>query len=276
MNIRVIRNTILSGSLLILVGVFHHSHTHDGHHADAPVPIHIGSTSDTIDLAKAVTEAYSTHHEAIAPQITEAKSADSLLEQIQSQTIDIATINRPLTNEEQKSVTYHPLTTIPLGIAIHQSVTNVMALNPEELQAIYQGEITNWQAVGGPDADIVVFDLAETTPAKTIFRQTYLGETPAITPNAVVLSNAQDCRDMAATTDFSIALVPLKAELETVPLNIVAVTDSSDSEAIESAIAQPAMEVPIGLIASQDASIDIQEFLDFVQSPEGQGPLAHH
>ena len=142
-----------------------------------------------------------------------------------------------------------------------------------ELQAIYQGDMTNWQAVGGPDAEIVVFDIAETAPAKAIFRQTYLGETLTVTPNAVVLADERESLDMASTTDFSISIVPLNHELDAV--SAVNIQGTSETKATAGyAQEKEAMHLPIGMVVSSDPNPDIQSLVDFAQSSEGQNFLA--
>ena len=266
---------MIGSTLLILLGWFHHSHTRDDIHSHQTHTLKVGGTPDMIERVQSLTEAYTNQTDAIAFDVMPGNSPQTILDQVQSNVLDLGMINHSLTSEEQNTVTYIPLGSVPLSVVVHDSVTNVVEINSTELQAIYQGEITNWQAVGGPDAEIVVFDIPETTPAKGMFRETYLGDELVITADAIVLADERESLDMAATTDFSIALVPLSNHLESVALNPIAIEGASGTDDLSNNAQGTDMSLPIGMVLPLEPMAEVQDFIEFAQSAEGQDSFAY-
>ncbi|MUL37167.1 PstS family phosphate ABC transporter substrate-binding protein [Gloeocapsopsis dulcis] len=77
--------------------------------------------------------------------------------------IDIAQTSRPLTAAESAiakqrgiALEQHPVGVDGVAVAVNHSLT-VPGLTTEQLRQIYQGTITNWSQVGGPNLPIVPF-----------------------------------------------------------------------------------------------------------------------
>ena len=85
-------------------------------------------------------------------------------------------------------MSYIPLVETPLMVVVHDSVTGVSDITAEQIKAVYSGEITNWQELGGPDEQIILFDLSEDENEKVVLREAYLGPDLEISPDAVVFT----------------------------------------------------------------------------------------
>lgn len=102
-------------------------------------------------LTEVIVEEYSDI--VIEPQFTGSSAG---IEALLAGTADVATSSRNLKKEEKEQGIVENIVAID-GIAMITNVQNTASnVSTEELQAIYQGEITNWQEVGGEDQQIVV------------------------------------------------------------------------------------------------------------------------
>ena len=196
------------------------------------------------------------------------------VEGVKNSTFDIGGVSKgPTEAGISDSMTYLPLIVTPLVVVVHDSVTGVTDLSADQIKGIYSGEITNWKALGGPDVDIVLFDLSEDESEKQVLRQAYLGDDFAISDAAVVFEEDDELAEAVAVTDFSIAALPLEDELEDLPINILSIDGVAPSaENIEAGTYL--MGLPLGIAVSDTPSAEAQAFVDFISSDEGRTLLA--
>jgi phosphate transport system substrate-binding protein len=121
-------------------------------------------------------------------------------------TVDIGNVSRNLKDSERAQ--YPDL--IPnviaidgLAIVAHPDVP-VNSLTIEQVRAIYTGEITNWQAVGGPDATIIVVTREEGSGTRDYFQEGVMGKEAQIFERALVQQSNGQVRTTVATTPNSI------------------------------------------------------------------------
>ncbi|MGC1248713.1 MAG: substrate-binding domain-containing protein, partial [Spirulinaceae cyanobacterium] len=135
--------------------------------------------------------------------------------------VDIGSVTRkPKPEEDDGSLEYQELAQDGLVVATHPSVEGVTNLETEQLKAIYSGEITNWQEVGGPDATIVLLDRPEDESAKKLLREYYLGADLKTSPEAVILRQEGDLIETIQTTEYSIGAFSLAyAMVNDLPVN---------------------------------------------------------
>ncbi len=102
-------------------------------------------------------------------------------------TSDLGLITRlPTMAEEQYRLLNFPVARDLLVFATHPQ-TNVHDITVSELFKIYSGSITNWQALGGIDQEIVVLDRPANTSAKKALLDYMKGKGFSVTPKAMVL-----------------------------------------------------------------------------------------
>lgn len=100
----------------------------------------------------------------VQPQDKPANSTTAIALLLQDQ-LDFVQSDRPLRPDEIKQAQAKglqlqqiPVATDGIAIAVHPSLS-IPGLTLQELSDIYQGKITNWQQVGGPDLGIQPFSL---------------------------------------------------------------------------------------------------------------------
>ncbi|MEM7773611.1 MAG: substrate-binding domain-containing protein [Cyanobacteria bacterium P01_A01_bin.37] len=240
----------------------------------AETTLKFGGSSETYEVLGKLADAFSQETEEVTIDFLPPSQTSGGIEGIISQFLDVAGVSREITaNEAGETLTYQPLIDIPLVLVAHHSVTGVTDISPEQIRAIYSGEISNWQELGGPDADIVVFDFTEDDNEKQVLRQTYLGNNLEVTPDAIIFGEDDELLSTAATIDFSFAATPLSDELEQLPMTILSIDNVRPTiDNIQSGAYS--MTLQLGIVISNKPSAMVQSFTNFVSSPAGQEVLA--
>ncbi|MEM1250874.1 MAG: substrate-binding domain-containing protein [Cyanobacteria bacterium P01_H01_bin.21] len=237
--------------------------------------VNIGGSAETYETLEVLADAYKAQAPEVEFNFFPPSQTSGGIQGVRSGLIDIGGVSRePAADETADQLTYFRLTKIPLVVVVHESVTGIDTLTGEHLKAIYSGQIKNWKALGGPDAEIVLFDFTEDENEKQVLRQTYLGEELTITPDAIVFPEDDEVIETAAITEFSIAAVAYENEVEDLArLNVLSLNDVAPSaENIQSG--KYPMMLPLGVVVNNQPSSMVWDFLKFATSPEGQQTLS--
>ena len=153
-----------------------------------------------------------------------------------------------------------------LGIFVHPS-NPVNSLTMAQLKEIFTGRITNWKAVGGNDAPIVVFTEKLTGGRATVraFRDMVLGKDAY--GKTVELDDATDCLKelthekngiTVSSMSFAIPGVKVAAVNGVLPVK----------EKVQSG--EYALKRPLVLVTRGVPEGAVKDFIDFLLSREGQ------
>jgi phosphate transport system substrate-binding protein len=134
--------------------------------------------SDTmVILAQRWAEDYMKKNASKKVQVTGGGSGTGIAALING-TTDIANSSRTMKKEEgekiQKafSVPAVETTVAKDGVAIYVNEANPLTqIAPAQLKAIYQGDVTNWKEVGGPDAPIVLYSRENSSGTYVFFKE---------------------------------------------------------------------------------------------------------
>lgn len=216
-------------------------------------------------------------------QVVVANSGSpSGLSALQQGQVDVVLLARNLTPEEQASLgnaQVRPLPqSDPLALIIHPLV-KIDDLSPDQIRAIFAGEITNWSEVGGPDAAIRLVLPEAGSDSRLVIEQQILGpDTPPAEAGAIVVSSDEAVRAAVAETPYAVGLVPADGRRQPPLLRENwAVIDTLLLQAKTVSVGQTApgsegypLGRPLNLIAPASASPAAQSWIDFVLSAEGQ------
>ncbi len=134
--------------------------------------------SDTmVILAQRFAEGYMHAHEGTTIQVSGGGSGTGIAALLDG-TTDIADSSRPISEREtadlqtrQHAAPHETRVAIDaLAIYVHQSST-VQSLSLDQLQQIFTGAVTNWSAVGGPDAPIVLYSRENSSGTYAYFKE---------------------------------------------------------------------------------------------------------
>ncbi|MEM6614820.1 MAG: substrate-binding domain-containing protein, partial [Cyanobacteria bacterium P01_C01_bin.72] len=239
----------------------------------APVSsnIKIGGSSETYGLLEMLTNEYQSEVEDVSFDFLPPSQTSGGIQGVKSDVIDIGGVSST-TAQDIDELRYIPLAQTPLVVVVHNSVTGVTNISSEQIKAIYSGQIENWKMLGGPDADIVIFDFTEDENEKQVLRDAYLGQDLAISSKAIVFAEDDELLETAAITEFSIAAVPYENDLDDLPLTILSIEEIFPSQqTIQSG--QYVMTLPLGVVIDKEPSAEIEAFLTFASSDKGQKVL---
>lgn len=149
----------------------------------------------------------------------------------------------------------------------------VTALTIEQIAGIYRGEIKNWKDVGGPNKKILAVDKERSRGTRHVFMEKVLGDKEAEAPGAgLVLGSNNEEQTAIAQSDTAIGMLSnawLNSDVRGLSLIF------NDGEIIA-----PTLENIINgkfpitrdllLITDGKPQGVLQEFIDFIKSPEGQ------
>lgn len=132
-----------------------------------------------VNLALAWAEAYEVAHPGVSLSVTGGGSGTGLAALINN-TVDIANASRAIKDEETQQAQANGLSPVEFVVARDAIAIIVHPDNPvdqlslPQLAAMYSGQITNWQAVGGEDRPIVLLSRESNSGTHVYFLENVL------------------------------------------------------------------------------------------------------
>ncbi len=216
-----------------------------------------------------INQALKTHFEQQfggASVILQAQGSSRGVERLIAGEIDIAAVSRPLTPDEQAQG-LRAVTVVPDSIAIVVGVNNPFngTLTSEQARGIFTGEITNWQAVGGPDATIRVLNRPPVSGTHQAFQEIVLGGQPfGNAPNITQLPRDETTGmiQQLGTDGIGYATYAQVANQSTARSLLV--------DGINPQAPDYPFQRQLAYVYREPASEGVKAFLGFVGSPAGQ------
>ncbi|MEO8956886.1 MAG: serine/threonine-protein kinase [Ktedonobacteraceae bacterium] len=175
----------------------------------APLPLNCATGTLAIDgsqslgpLLQQLGSDYQNHCPNFTLALNESGSRVGL-NALQQRHIDVASSD--LTARSSRNLVDHPIAALLYAIVVNPDV-QISGLSSATLQAIYQGTITNWSQVGGPDETITVYQRPTTDTVTTIFRTFVLN---GATEHVRGMRLKKDWVQAVAMTPGAISYVPL-------------------------------------------------------------------
>ncbi len=141
------------------------------------------------------------------------------IEKIRNGQVDIGDSSAPVeaelpeaSEEELSKFTDHVVGVDAQPIVVSKAIydSGVTKITIEELRGIYQGDITNWSELGGPDTQIQAVGRAEGSGTDTAFRVNVLGDVNASMDGTDVRKGQnQQVKTLVANSDNAIAYIAL-------------------------------------------------------------------
>jgi len=146
-------------------------------------------------------------------------TSQDALDAVATGKVDIALITKPLTGEDRAEYPSIELVTVPIGmevvaIGVSNDLWNggVNTITKAMMRDVYEQKVTNWQAAGGPDEKITMFNFQQGLGIWEIFAEWLYGDNrKAPLPKVDKVATSEDARDSLEFTPG--AVVPLAAPL---------------------------------------------------------------
>jgi phosphate transport system substrate-binding protein len=189
----------------------------------------------------------------------------------QTETADFGAASRNL-KESETGVHAQTIARDGIAVVVHPD-NEVEGLTFEQIQKIFRGEISNWNEVGGSDADMVVVNREEGSGTRGAFHEIVVGKKNEFRDDCIIQNSNGAAREAVSQDVNAVGFISLGAVNESV--KTVAVDGAPATvEAIqkdEYPIARPLNYV---LKDGKELSEVVKAYLDFVMSSEGQSVVA--
>ncbi|NJN21729.1 MAG: hypothetical protein HC812_11795 [Leptolyngbya sp. RL_3_1] len=240
--------------------------------ATEAVLIQVGGSAETLEVLEGVAEAYEASVEGVEISFLPPSQSSGGIQGVKDDLLDMGAVSSTPSPSELGALQYAPLVQTPLVFVVHESVTGIDDLTQPQVQGIYDGSISNWRELGGPDADIILLDFTEDENEKEVLRQAVLGEDLAITDQAIVFPEDDEILETAIITPYSIAAIPLEDDVQEASLHILSLDGVAPTpENVQSGTY--GMSLALGLVLAESPTPAVEGFMDFIASPEGQAIL---
>lgn len=185
----------------------------------------------------------------------------------------LAASSRPLNASEiQAGLVGIPIARDALAIAVGKNNPYQGGLTMEQLKGIFQGKITNWSEVGGPNAPIKVINRSPDSGTHTFFQEVVLlGESfGANNANFTTAPKDETTPLLRALGDngitySTVSQIENQTTVRVVPINGIVPTNRNTIKDGSYPISRP-----VYLVVKPKVSPITKEFIDFSRSPQGQ------
>ncbi len=167
---------------------------------------------------------------------------------------------------------FNPVALDGLVIVTHPD-NPVAGLSLAEVQAIFNGRITNWQTVGGIDQAIMLLSREPGSGLHTLLRQRVMAE-QRLSPNALLQTSDQAMLTAVAKNPAAIGFSSLGSASQTTSVKIVQVDGRFATSATVTDQTYP-LTTPLYFLAATEAEPigELRAFLAWLQSDVGQTVL---
>lgn len=192
--------------------------------------------------------------------------------------VEIGMASRDLTPQEsarlQGRVKQVAVARDAVAVAVSKAVYEggVTRLTLAQIAAIYRGEITNWQAVGGPDARILVIDKEASRGTRHVFAKAVLGDERARAPGATIIAGSNNEEQAAiANSDQAIGMLSNAWLNGAVRAVAVGEPDAAVLPTLEHvADGRYPIQRELNILVPVNSDAVIDDFVDFLLSDSGQ------
>jgi len=233
-----------------------------------------GSTT-VLPIAQAALEAYTQAHPGVNFSLSGGGSGEGIKALIDG-SADIATSSREIKAEEIKLAASRGVQPLAHTVAIDAIVPIVHPRNPvqnltiDQLSQIYQGRITNWKDVGGPNLAIVVISRDSSSGTFESWGHLVL-HGARVTPRAQLQASNGAVVQAVAKNRYAIGYIGLGYVNSSVkPLSVNGIAASSASVLA----GQYPVARPLYMYTNGQPAGDVKQFIDFILSPAGQKLVA--
>ena len=200
---------------------------------------------------------------------TEAKGSNAGIQAVLSGNAEIAAVSKPLKPEENsQGLAALPVTTDAIALVVGVGNSFSQSLTQQQVVQIFQGQITNWSQVGGPDKPIRVINRPEVSGTHQAFKELILANGNfGTTPNITTLDRDATTPMLQSLGDDGIGYATAAQIKNQKTVRMVAIDGLTPDAAT-----YPYMR-SLYYAYKNPASPAVAAFLGFISSPPGQSAI---
>ncbi len=201
---------------------------------------------------------------------TAAVGSDNGIQALLGGSVDVAASSRSLTPQEQaQGLMAVPVTTDRLALVIGNDNPFKRGLSTAQVAQIFEGQLTNWSTLGGPDTTIRVINRPSVSGTHVAFQE-------------IVLAGGQFGTSPNITTLNRDATTPMLQQLGTDGIGYATFSQVADQQTVRVVpidgvtpeAANYPFQRPLYYVYKDANSPAVQAFLGFALSPQGQQAIA--
>lgn len=236
-----------------------------------PESLSVTGSTTVLPIAQKAAEAYMDTHPDADIQVSGGGSSVGV-QAVGEGTADIGMASRDLKESEREKypdLIQHVVARDGIAMIVHPSNT-VEAMTIAQIKAIYQGTVTNWKDLGGPDMAIVVVGRDSASGTREFFQETVMNKED-FAPTQLEKNSNGAVKQTIAQTPGAIGYVGLGY----VDPSVKALKVDVNGTAVEPTVAAVVSgDYPIArsltMVTKGEATGLAKEYLAFILSPEGQ------
>ncbi|WP_151772133.1 phosphate ABC transporter substrate-binding protein [Streptomyces abyssomicinicus] len=208
------------------------------------------------------------------------------ISQLAAGQIEVALSSKPVSDEDRAASPKTDFVETQIGSdAVGVIVTKEVAdagvtdLSKDEVRGLFEGEITNWSKVGGPDMEVFVYDKEPGRGTREVLDKFVYGDgkppAPPNSPNFAIVGGNLETRNKLESTPGAVG--PLSTGFVDGRDKLAVVTLEGIAPSAENvANGTYPMSRPLYVITDGKPKGDTKKFIDYLLSDEGQALLAPH
>ena len=234
----------------------------------SPTLLQIGATSSASSIVPLIEAEYAQQNPGSQLQFVLANSS-TLYDDLDNGLLDVILVHHI---PEGNGRYYNPVALDGLVIITHPD-NPVQSLTSAEVQAIFNGRITNWQAVGGANESIVLLSREQGAGLRTLLRQRIMAE-QRISPNALLQTGNDAMLTAVADNPAAIGYSSMSSASQTATVQMLQLDGRSATPTTTAAQNYP-LTTPLYFVAASEAEPagELRAFLAWLQSDVGQAQL---
>jgi phosphate transport system substrate-binding protein len=234
----------------------------------SPALLQIGVTSSASPIVSLVEAVYAQENPQVELQFIVANTT-TLFNDLANGLLDAVLVHHI---PEGNGRYFNPVALDGLVIITHPN-NPVQTLSSAEVQAIFNGRLTNWQSVGGPDQEIVLLSREQGSGLRTLLRQQIMAE-QRISPNALLQTGNEAMLTAVASNPAAIGYSSMSSASQTPTVNMMQIDGRSATPATTAEQTYP-LTTPLYFVAATEAEPngELRAFLAWLQSEAGQAAI---
>ncbi|MCL1466315.1 phosphate ABC transporter substrate-binding protein [Argonema galeatum] len=197
---------------------------------------------------------------------TNAGGSDKGIQDLLAGRVDLAAVSRPLTAQEQsQGLVAVPIATDQIAVVVGKTNPFSGGLTNTQVADIFQGQINNWSAVGGPAAPIQVINRPAVSGTNKSFQELVLkGANFGITPNIITLPRDETTGLLRALGNNGIGYATYAQVATQQTVRVVAI------DGVTPGTANYPYQRTLFYIYKNPPTPAVQAFTGYATSPQGQ------
>ncbi len=185
---------------------------------------------------------------------------------------DLALVSRDLQPAEEfdpqsgeRLLAYSEIARDAIAVVVH-AANSLPSLTLYQLRDVFEGRITNWQQLGGPDQHIQVISREDGSGTRAVFEELVMRDR-RVTPTAVIMPSSEAVRRQVAQESGAIAYLSLGylgKEVQALAINGIMPTRETVADGTYPIVR------PFLLVSPPNPKTEVAAFTQFVRSPAGQ------